>query len=533
MYKKIICVFLVLLILFSCITTTFATDNNNISLLGLDDTFGLQDLIEDTIITKTGYSADNFNSSTRYSYIVCKEPYGYYHILAGYFYITQYNKSYPVFNVVSTSDLRMKIKTNGSNDLKYFTINQNNVSNCSDVVSKTVGAGTYVLDELFDVNVFNYLNLLFINKSNLSFFTTYLYNNFSQRVSVDYPSVDILDVDLATAEYYSIAPMDLYMKVNSNYIVSAFDLNIYKKSSTEGIEDELIYTFNLTHNSSFWFEDDFIFNIPITTIKTICSQHGNGYYYTNTVVSGNGAIDLQSSWYYDSSNDVLDGSISDGSGGSDNDNTNNIVDSIVSSNDKVVNVIQEQTETSKGIWETIKSILNFLNPLSEDFFAYKLVSLLLDMLKSLFIPSDDFFSNYIDELNQQFSDTFGILYYPLDLLIDFFNRIGAINDNSATIHIPQFDISFMGYTATVIKDYTFDFNSILANDTLKKLHDMYLVFVDILLWLGVVYLASNCIKTIVGGMTGEVVDANVSEEKSYKRYEQYQSNKDRYRREHM
>lgn len=224
---------------------------------------------------------------------------------------------------------------------------------------------------------------------------------------------------------------------------------------------------------------------------------------------------------------------------SEDDKANNRVNSIIESNKKTeeaiknqTEAIKEQTETNKGMWESIKTILNLLNPFSKDFFAYKLVELFLNMLKSLFIPSDDFFSNYIDELNQQFSDTFGILYYPIDLLIDFLNRVGSINESSAIISVPQFDISFMGYQATVIPEYSFDFNSILTNDTLKRLHDMYLVFVDILLWLGVVYLASNCIREIVGGMSGQVVDANVSDEKSYQRYEQYQSNRKRYKKEH-
>ena len=533
MNRKIILSILIVLILFSFVTTSFCADSGIIP-LSIDINDDLYEIFENIIIEKTGYTASNFDSNTRYTYIICQEPNtNVFHVLAGYFYITQYNKAYPVLNVVSTSDLSICIKVNtGANYLKYFTINENDITDCSDVISKTINTGTYSLNDLFNVNVFNYLNLLVVNKSNLSFFTQYFYNSFTQRFALQYPSVDIADIDLLNAQYYTIAPLDLHMTVNNTTIVSPFNLNIYKRSSSDGVDDELIYTFNLSHNSNYWFEDDFIFMISMSTIKHICSQHGTGFYYTNTVVQGNGAIDLQSSWFYDSANDTIDGSISSGGSSSDDDKFNNIVGSITESNDKVINAINEQNETNKGIFETIKSIVNFLNPLSEDFFVYKLISLLLDMLKSLFIPSENFFSNYIDELNQQFSNTFGILYYPIDLLVDFFNRVGSIDESSAVIKVPQFNISFMGYQATVIQEYNFDFNILLTNDTLKKLHDMYLVFVDILLWLGVVYLASNCIKTIVGGMTSEVVDANVSEEKSYQRYEQYQSNKKRYKKEH-
>ena len=46
-------------------------------------------------------------------------------------------------------------------------------------------------------------------------------------------------------------------------------------------------------------------------------------------------------------------------------------------------------ESNQGILGTLKSILNFFNPLSEDFFAYKFIELLGKMLEDLFIPSEE------------------------------------------------------------------------------------------------------------------------------------------------
>lgn len=55
------------------------------------------------------------------------------------------------------------------------------------------------------------------------------------------------------------------------------------------------------------------------------------------------------------------------------------------------NTIKEQIEVSKGIWETLKEVLSYINPLSENFFAYKLINLLIDGLKSLFLPDERIF----------------------------------------------------------------------------------------------------------------------------------------------
>lgn len=505
MKKKIMILTLIILMIFSFITTSFCVDDS-IMPLSIDDEFGLYDILESIIVEKTGYSASDFDGNTRFTYIVCKEPNSVnYHIFAAYFYITQYNSSYPVLNPISTSNLDMRIKVNREpNYLKYFTINGDNFSDCSDVVSKNITTGTYTINDLFGVNVFNYLNLLFVNKSNLSFFKQYFYNSFTQRVDLQYPAVDVLDVDLSTAEYYTIAPMDLYMRINSTYIVYNFELNIYKTSSTDGVDGELVYTFNLSHSSNFWFNDDLIFMIPMSTIKYICSQNGNGYYYTDTFVTTNGARDLQSSWYYDSTNDSIDGSKRPSGDISGGDNTGNLLNTVTTtiteSNDKVINAINEQNETNKGIFETIKSIVNFLNPFSKDFFVYQLIELLINMLKSLFVPSDDFFSNWFNDLNSWLGDRFGILYFPVEIVLDFLNRIGSMSVNSDYIlHIPNVSIDFFGNNVIFISSFDYDFNSLLTNDTFKNIHTIYLTIVDVILYLCLIVLSYNTFVDVFGG----------------------------------
>lgn len=53
--------------------------------------------------------------------------------------------------------------------------------------------------------------------------------------------------------------------------------------------------------------------------------------------------------------------------------------------------INEQTEVNRGIFERIGELLSYINPFSENFFAYKIIELLVDALKGLFVPSERFY----------------------------------------------------------------------------------------------------------------------------------------------
>lgn len=185
---------------------------------------------------------------------------------------------------------------------------------------------------------------------------------------------------------------------------------------------------------------------------------------------------------------------------------------IISSNEKTQQAIKEQTsaieennKTNKSIFEKIGDIFSILNPFSENFFAYKLVELFLEMLKGLFIPSDNFFNDWLADMNDYFSDRFGIIYYPFDLVIDFLTRVVDTCSNvssNAVLNVPNLD--FMG--VTLIHAFTFDFNSLLVNDGLKTVYNIYLVVVDVILSLMLITLAKNTFAEVFGGgFTDEII----------------------------
>lgn len=149
-------------------------------------------------------------------------------------------------------------------------------------------------------------------------------------------------------------------------------------------------------------------------------------------------------------------------------------------------LLTDVNNTNKNIFQKIGDIFNLLNPFHENFFGRKLVELIIDGLKSLFIPENEYFSNYFDELNNWFSDRLGFLYYPLDVLFDLLNRFLSLSSENLVINIPE--IKEPTTDTVLIKNQTFDFNTLLENEVLKNLHNIYLIIVDAIICFGVVNL---------------------------------------------
>lgn len=83
------------------------------------------------------------------------------------------------------------------------------------------------------------------------------------------------------------------------------------------------------------------------------------------------------------------------------------------------NKLDEQNATSKSILGKIGDILSYLNPFSENFFAYKLVELIINGLKSLFIPKNlDFLENFKDTMSEKLGFIASIPLQLIDFIID-------------------------------------------------------------------------------------------------------------------
>lgn len=156
---------------------------------------------------------------------------------------------------------------------------------------------------------------------------------------------------------------------------------------------------------------------------------------------------------------------------------------------------EEENETSKGIWDTLKEVLSYINPFSENFFVYKLIELLINALKSLFIPSDGFLENYFNELKEWFSARLGFLSYPLELILNILERIKTINFEEPIIQIPDFVEP--STNEKIISSRTYNLNSLLENNTFKTCHDIYFVLVDAIIIFGLVNLLKNKMEEVL------------------------------------
>lgn len=141
------------------------------------------------------------------------------------------------------------------------------------------------------------------------------------------------------------------------------------------------------------------------------------------------------------------------------------------------NSIKEQTEVQKNIFQ---KLLDIPGQILEGF---------LNLLKSVFIPSDDFLSNYFDELFGWFTDRLGFISYPFELIVDILNKILSINFGEPIISIP--DIQEPVTNELLVKGTSLNLNMFLENKILKNIHDIYLIIIDSIIIFALVNLAKN------------------------------------------
>lgn len=122
-------------------------------------------------------------------------------------------------------------------------------------------------------------------------------------------------------------------------------------------------------------------------------------------------------------------------------------------------------------------------------------TLIINGLKSLFIPSDGFFTSYFDELNNFFKDRFGFLYelpaFAVTLfqkLIDFNPDVSGYSMTFPKLQAPEaVDGDVVWHD--ISEEQTFDF-TFLEDQPFKTLYSVY----RSLIWLGYCILLLNLVK---------------------------------------
>lgn len=125
----------------------------------------------------------------------------------------------------------------------------------------------------------------------------------------------------------------------------------------------------------------------------------------------------------------------------------------------------------QGIWQAIIDLPAKIGA------AFQAVGqFIVDGIKSLFLPSDGFFDDYWQQLNDFFADRFGLLYFPVELLVDLVSRINQLGETEPYIQIPQ--LEWDGHVLISAQRYEFDF---LDNETFAQIHSYYLMAMDVAL----------------------------------------------------
>lgn len=160
----------------------------------------------------------------------------------------------------------------------------------------------------------------------------------------------------------------------------------------------------------------------------------------------------------------------------------------------IQNVLSGIINLPSLIWEKLKSgfesVVNGLKSVGE-FIVNGLVSLgefIIEGIKSLFIPEDDFFSNYFSELYDFFTDKFGILMYPLDLLIKIVRRFLSLESGRQLITVPDIAIGDFGI---LIHGFSFYLDEYWHQEPYSYIYGIYKIFVNSLCVIYLVNLAKK------------------------------------------
>lgn len=169
-------------------------------------------------------------------------------------------------------------------------------------------------------------------------------------------------------------------------------------------------------------------------VSTSCSVNG-------TTCAHNGSLTMyvpnQSSWSllsYQNSKEEISIDYSSNTIISQNDEIISKQNELITKQNETNSKLDEANETSKGILDTIKGVFTAIGELPS-----KLVNLLIDALKSLFVPTDEQLYEIINEASE-LSENFGFVGESVSFFINIFTSLlGLVNANGC-VELPEFTI---------------------------------------------------------------------------------------------
>lgn len=131
-----------------------------------------------------------------------------------------------------------------------------------------------------------------------------------------------------------------------------------------------------------------------------------------------------------------------------------------SSREQTSQIVQNANENTTKVEQAVEKHGNFI----------------IEGLKGLFIPSNEYFSTVFNDLNDFFKDKFGFLYTPVDLLIRFINLFSSANAEFTGIPFPE--LSWDGHVLLEAQTVQFD---ILQLDAFKNVQQKLYFLTDLMM----------------------------------------------------
>ena len=139
----------------------------------------------------------------------------------------------------------------------------------------------------------------------------------------------------------------------------------------------------------------------------------------------------------------------------------------------------------KRVLNLLSSILNYLNPFSDDFIGKKIIELLGNLLRTLFIPSDNYFINKFESLKTALYNRLSIDSY-FDLLD---NINGLASEEEVSIDLDCLEVGGESYSMNGFIDFSF----------ISRYKSTYYGFVRGFFFIFYVFYIINCIYRLIRG----------------------------------
>lgn len=337
----------------------------------------------------------------------------------------------------------------------------------------------------------DYLDDLCYSNFNLRNYTPVFGNNdivFSTKYPVhELPFISNTNSVLSTGnfDYLCINSGDFYADNWEDFYLLCYDYSNVNDENLDIYPRKEIAITGGSNNKYFTnvYYDSYIFMIPLADLGLDFRNNCNYCFKlaTKIPIEFDGQIIEKYNYFYEEKFTVLELSAEQQAQNS-QDRINSQLDEQGKKIDKQTDAINNQTEVLKEQEKTNKGILQTIIELPG-----KVANFIIDGLKSLFIPSNDFISNFFTNLKNWFSDRFGFLFYPFGLIIDILNRIININFSEPIFNVPDIYEPFTN--SKLINNTTYNLNSLLANSIFNNLHNIYLLCVDAFIIFGLVNLA--------------------------------------------